>query len=149
MSSSSISLDASIHKENPMRTRLTLATILTALLAMAVATPTAAKDFGTIYVDGTPYRTFGTPARVDPGTGTDPIVSFSNFDQGGVALHAPGRGSHGGRWEVWVATWDDPADARLVTSFGEVMDLVEAGDLTLVRNPGADFRCPILPNTRP
>jgi hypothetical protein len=131
-----------------MRTRLTLATILTALLAMALATPAAAKDFGTIYVDGAPYRTFGTPARVDPGTGTDPIVSFSNFDQGGVALQAPGRGSHGGRWEVWVATWDDPADARLVTSFGEVMDLVEAGDLTLVRNPSADFRCPILPNSR-
>ena len=129
-----------------MRSRLTLATILTALLAMTVATPAAAKDFGTIYVDGTAYRTFGTPARVDPGTGTDPIVSFSNFDQGGVALHPPGQDSHGGRWAVWVATWTDPADAHLVTSFDEIMDLVGTGELTLVRNPDADFRCPILPN---
>jgi len=129
-----------------MRARLTLATILTALLAMTVATPAAAREFGTIYVDGTPYRTFGTPARVDSGTGTDPIVSFSNFDQGGVALHAPGKDSHGGRWAVWVATWTDPAEARLVTSFEEVLELEEAQDLTLVRNPDADFRCPILPN---
>jgi hypothetical protein len=129
-----------------MRARLTLATILTALLAMTVATPAAAREFGTIYVDGTPYRTFGTPARVDPGSGTDPIVSFSNFDQGGVALHAPGQGSHGGRWAVWVATWTDPADAHLVTSFDEVLELEEADELTLVRNPDADFRCPILPN---
>ncbi len=129
-----------------MRTRLTLATVITALLAMTVATPAAAKDFGTVYVDGTAYRTFGTPARVDPGSGTDPIVSFSNFDQGGVALNAPGPGSHGGRWQVWVATWADPADAHLVTSFDEIMDLVGTGDLTLVRDPSSDFRCPILPN---
>jgi hypothetical protein len=33
-----------------------------------------------------------------------------------------------------------------VTSFDEVMDLVASGDLDLVRNPDADFRCPILPN---
>jgi hypothetical protein len=136
------------HLEESMRTRLTMATILTALLIMAVATPASARDFGTIYVDGTPYRTFGTPARVDAGTGTDPIVSFSNFDQGGVALHAPGRGSHGGRWAVWVATWTNPAEAELVTSFSEVTDLVESGDLTLMRDPGKDFRCPILPNAR-
>jgi hypothetical protein len=132
-----------------MRTRLTLTTILAALLAMAVATPAAAKEFGTIYVDGTAYRTFANPARVDPGTGTDPIVSFGNFDQGGVALHAPGRGSHGGRWAVWVATWVDQADARLVTSFGEIVSLADAGELTLVRDPGRDFRCPILPNAQP
>jgi hypothetical protein len=129
-----------------MRTRLTLATILTALFAMTIATPTAAKEFGTIYVDDTSYRTFGTPARVDPGTGTDPIVSFSNFTQGGVALHAPGQGSHGGRWAVWVATWTNPADAHLVTSFDDVLALADAGALTLVRDPSKDFRCPILPN---
>ena len=130
-----------------MRTRFTMAMILTALLALAVASPAAAaREFGTIYVDDVAYRTFGTPARVDPGTGTDPIVSFSNFDQGGVALHAPGPGSHGGRWEVWVATWADPTEAHPVTSFEAVMDLVTAGDLSLVRNPDADFRCPILPN---
>lgn len=130
-----------------MRTRLSMAAMLAALLAIAAITPAAAaREFGTIYVDGEAYRTFGNPARVDPGTGTDPIVAFTNFDQGGVAQYAPGSGSHGGRWEVWLATWTDPADAHLVTSFDTVLALVEVGDLSLVRAPDADFRCPILPS---
>ena len=74
-----------------MRGRLMLAAALSALVAVSVAAPVGAKEFGTIYVDGVAYRTFGNPARVDPGTGTDPIISFTNFDQGGVALHAPGK----------------------------------------------------------
>lgn len=129
-----------------MRTRLILATMLLALSALTIATPVAARDFGTIYVDGQAYRTFANPAHVDPGTGTDPIVAFTNFDQGGVAQYAPGRGSHGGRWAVWTATWTDPAAAHLVTDFDMVLDLASSGDITLVRTPNADFRCPILPN---
>jgi len=121
---------------------LSLVVALTALLAA----PVGARSFGTIYAEGDAYRTFAVPARVDPGTGTDPIVAFSNFDQGGVAKYAPGPGSHGGRWQVWVATWADPADAYLLTDFDDVMALVGSGDLTLARMPGADFRCPILPN---
>ena len=130
-----------------MRSRLVPIAVLSALLALAVAAPAAgAREFGTIYVDGVAFRTFATPARVDPGTGTDPIISFTNFVQGGVALHAPGRGSHGGRWAVTMATWTDEADARLVTSYAEALSLAAEGDLMLVRSPNADFRCPILPN---
>jgi len=128
-----------------MRGRLILAAGLSALVALSVAVPVGAKEFGTIYVDGDAYRTFGTPARVDPGTGTDPIISFTNFDQGGVALHAPGKGSHGGRWAVTMATWTE-GTPRLVTDFQDIIELGEAGELTLVRAPDADFRCPILPN---
>jgi len=119
---------------------------LAALLSLAVAAPVGAREFGTVYAEGDAYRTFGNPARVDPGTGTDPIVAFTNFDQGGVAQYAPGQGSHGGRWAVWLATWVEPADAHLLTDFDDVMDLVDDGDLVLVRAPDADFRCPILPN---
>jgi hypothetical protein len=133
-----------------MRTRLILATLLGTLLVVVAATPVAAqREFGTVYVDGVAYRTFGNPARVDPGTGIDPIISFTNFVQGGVALHAPGDGSHGGRWAVTMATWNDPADARLVTDYQEILELAaDDGDveITLVRAPDADFRCPILPN---
>ncbi len=129
-----------------MRGRLMLAAGLAALVALSVAAPVGAKEFGTIYVDGVAYRTFGNPARVDPGTGTDPIISVNTFDQGGVALHAPGQGSHGGRWAVTMATWNDLDDARLVTSYQEAVELEEAGELTLARAPEADFRCPILPN---
>jgi hypothetical protein len=115
------------------------------LLILAIAAPASAKEFGTIYVDGVAYRTFGTPASVPDGTGTDPIVSFTNFEQGGVAQFAPGPGSHGGRWQVWMATWADPAEARLLTDFDDVLAEADADNLTLVRAPEADFRCPILP----
>jgi hypothetical protein len=128
-----------------MRRVLVLLSLVGAL-SLVLAAPVGAKTFGTIYAEGEAFRTFGTPARVDPGTGTDPIIAFSNFDQGGVAKYAPGPGSHGGRWMVWVATWVDPGDAHLLTDFDDVMALVNADEITLVRMPGADFRCPILPN---
>jgi hypothetical protein len=129
-----------------MRQRFMLVVPAVLALIVAFAAPVSAKDFGTIYVDGVAYRTFGNAARVDPGTGTDPIISFTNFEQGGVAQFAPGEGSHGGRWAVTMATWVDPADARLVTDYDEILALAEAGEITLVRAPDADFRCPILPN---
>ncbi len=119
---------------------------LIAALSLIVAAPVGARSFGTVYAEGAAFRTFGTPARVDPGTGTDPIIAFSNFDQGGVAKYAPGQGSHGGRWQVWVATWAGVGDAHLLTDFDDVMALVGAGEITLQRMPAADFRCPILPN---
>lgn len=60
--------------------------------------------------------------------------------------YALGPGSHGGRWQVWVATWTDAGDAYLLTDFDDVMALVATGEITLQRMPDADFRCPILPN---
>jgi len=126
--------------------RVLLLMSLVGALSLVLAAPVGAKTFDTIYAEGEAFRTFGNPARVDPGTGTDPIIAFSNFDQGGVAKYAPGPGSHGGRWMVWVATWVDPGDAHLLTDFDDVMALVNADEITLVRMPGADFRCPILPN---
>lgn len=128
-----------------MRARFTVPLALAATLILAIAAPVTAKEFGTIYVDGTAYRTFGNPARVDPGTGTDPIISFTNFEQGGVARFAPGDGSHGGRWAVTLATWVDPTHAHLVTDYDEALALAAAGTITLERAPEADFRCPILP----
>ncbi len=128
-----------------MRRVLLMASVV-GLLSLTLAAPVGARTFGTIYVEGDAFRTFGNPARVDPGTGTDPIIAFSNFDQGGVAKYAPGKGSHGGRWMVYVATWLDVGDAHLLTDFDEVIALVEAEEITLQRMPAADFRCPILPN---
>jgi hypothetical protein len=128
--------------------RLLFCLSLVAALSLALVAPAAAapKEFGTIYAEGEAYRTFGNSARVDPGTGTDPIIAFTNFDQGGVARYAPGQGSHGGRWAVWMATWVNPGDAHLLTDFDDVLALVDAGAITLERAPEEDFRCPILPN---
>ena len=127
--------------------RVLLMLSVIAAMSLVLAAPVGAKSFGTIYAEGEAFRTFGNPANVEAGTGTDPIIAFSNFDQGGVAQYAPGEGSHGGRWEVWVATWVDPGDAYLLTDFDDVIALVDAGEITLQRMPDADFRCPILPNT--
>ena len=128
--------------------RLLLIIPLAAILGLALAAPVGAREFGTVYAEGEAYRTFGNPARVDQGTGTDPIVAFTNFDQGGVAKYPPGKGSHGGRWAVWMATWVDPSAAHLLTDFDDVVALVEADQLTIVRVPEADFRCPIIPNPK-
>ena len=127
-----------------MRARLAIPFVIAATFLVAIAAPVGAKEFGTIYIDGDAYRTFGNPANVPAGTGTDPIVTFSTQAEG-VAKFAPGEGSHGGRWQVWVATWAPDADIQLVTSFDQVMALEAAGDITLERNPDADFRCPVLP----
>ena len=118
---------------------------ISGLLLLAFAAPASAREFGTIYIDGEAFRTFGNPANVPAGTGTDPLVSFTNFDQAGVAQFGPGTGAHGGRWQVWLATWVDPADAHLITDFDDVVTAVGSGDLALMRAPEMDFRCPILP----
>ena len=131
--------------------RRSLIAVLTALVVLiVVAAPVGAKSFGLLYAEGEVFRTFGNPARVDPGTGTDPIYTFTNptnADQLSVARYAPGEGSHGGRWAVYHATWVDPADAdTLITDFDTLESYAGQGLLTIVRDEAADFRCPILPN---
>jgi hypothetical protein len=130
--------------------RLLMATLTVAAMLVALAAPVAAKSFGMLYAEGETFRTFGTPAMVAPGTGTDPIYTFTNStnpDQLSVARYAPGEGSHGGRWAVYHATWVNAEDAgTLITSFEALQAYVDAGLLTVVRDEAADFRCPILPN---
>ena len=131
--------------------RRALIAVLAALLVLiAVAAPVGAKSFGMLYAEGELYRTFGNPARVDPGTGTDPIYTFTNStnpDQLSVARYAPGDGSHGGRWAVFHATWVASEDAdTLITDFATLESYASQGLLAIARDEAADFRCPILPN---
>lgn len=132
--------------------RLLVAVLAALAVAVAFSAPVGAREFGHLYAEGETYRTFGTTARVDPGTGTDPIFTFENStnpDQLSVAQFAPGKGSHGGRWAVYHATWTELGDpSTLVTSYVDLAAHVAAGELTVVRDEAADFRCPILPNAR-
>jgi hypothetical protein len=132
-----------------MRRTLPAALAVAAIL-VAFAAPVSAKSFGMLYADGETFRTFGNPANVEPGTGTDPIYTFTNStnpDQLSVARYAPGTGSHGGRWAVFHVTWVNAEDTdTLVTSFEALQRYVDAGLLTVERDEAADFRCPILPN---
>lgn len=130
--------------------RRTLPAIV-AMLAVAtlVAAPVSAKSFGMLYAEDEVFRTFENPARVDPGTGTDPIYTFENStnpDQLSVARYAPGQGSHGGRWAVYHVTWTTGDRSTLITSYDELMD--HQGEVSIVRDEAADFRCPILPNPK-
>jgi hypothetical protein len=130
--------------------RLGTAFLVAALALAAIAGPAGAKEFGRLYAEGAVYRTFASPALVDPGTGRDPIYTFTNStnpDQFSVARFAPGDGSHGGRWMVFHATWINPTDASiLVTDYETLAEYQAQGRLTIVRDEAADFRCPILPN---
>lgn len=132
-----------------MRRSLTAVVTAVAIL-IVVAGPVGAKSFGMLYAEGEVFRTFGNPAQVDPGTGTDPIYTFTNStnaDQLSVARYAPGDGSHGGRWAVYHATWVSAEDADiLITDFETLESYASQGLLTTVRDEAADFRCPILPN---
>jgi hypothetical protein len=125
------------------------------LALMMVAAPVSARTFGAVYANDQIYRVFGNAANVPDGTGTDPFATFTNStnaDQKGVAEFAPGSptGHHGGRWAVYRATWTGTGDASgLVTSWSELQELVDAGEITLVRDAAADFRCPVLGDPTP
>jgi hypothetical protein len=139
--------------EDLMR-RLLLAAITALLAVTAVAGPVAARDFGAIYANDASYRVFGNAANVPDGTGTDPFATFTNStnpDQLGVAEFAPGSptGHHGGRWAVYRATWTSGDASTLITSWAELQSYVASGELTLVRDAAADFRCPVLGNPQP
>jgi len=129
--------------------RMMLALLAAMLIGGLIAAPVAAKSFGSLYAEGDVFRTFGNPAHVAPGTGTDPIYTFENStnpDQLSVARYAPGPGSHGGRWAVHHVTWVSADDADLlVTDFETLAGYAAEGRLTIVRDEAADFRCPILP----
>ena len=124
------------------------------LALMTVAGPVSARTFGAVYANDAIYRVFGNAANVPDGTGTDPLATFTNStnaDQKGVAEFAPGSptGHHGGRWAVYRATWTSGDASTLVTSWSQLETLVANGDLILVRDAAADFRCPVLGDPEP
>ncbi len=138
-----------------MRRLLLAAT--TGLMALAALTgPVAARSFGAVYVNNEIYRVFGNPANVPAGTGTDPFAKFTNStsaSQLGVAEFGPNSGdpgdSHGGRWAVYTVTWTSGDPSTLVTSWSQLQSLATGGELTITRNPAADFRCPVLGDPQP
>lgn len=126
---------------------------LSALAVLTIAAPVAARDFGSVYADDQVYRVFGNSANVPDGTGTDPFATFTNSanaSQRGVAEFAPGSiGHHGGRWAVYRATWIDGDASELITSWSELQAQIGAGNIMLVRDAAADFRCPVLGDPSP
>ncbi len=136
--------------------RLMLAITAGLLAISAFAGPVSAggREFGAVFVNDQIYRVFGNKANVPDGTGTDPFAIFTNSALGkaqyGVAEFAPGIiGHHGGRWAIYRATWTNGDPSTLVTSYADLETRAANHELTLTRDPEADFRCPVLGNPTP
>jgi hypothetical protein len=129
-----------------MRKLIVLGALVGAALTLVVA-PASAKDFGGLYHDGEIVRTFAPPASI-PNGGIDPLYSFTNGvdEQLSVTAVAPGDVNyHGGRWAVYTVTFNDGVEPYLITSDEEVFAAEAAGDVTIIRTPEADNRCPVIP----
>jgi len=113
------------------------------MLAVAPSPAAAASPVGrgTIWLDGAQVRTLLVPAAL-PGGGVDDFYRVPGT--GGVAAVGPGTGDyHGGAWKVFDVTWHVPSYP--LTSAGAVLAAAATLDITITRNAGADFRCPIQP----
>jgi hypothetical protein len=131
-----------------------LASILASLgLLLVLATAPASAAVGpphlAFYVDGTTYRTVGTPTDLT-GTGA-PAKTFDNlYALGGgglldVAAAAPGDSDYnGGRWMVFPVTWN--VTPYQLFSEEEVLAAATAGDLTIASEPAKEFVCPVIPS---
>ena len=127
--------------------RLLLAASVTAATALLVALPaTATTGKGELFHDGAIVGTVVTPAPIAAGSGTDPFYKVTNGAAGqlGIAGVAPGDGPyHGGSWQVYLVTFNPGVTPYLLTSDEAVAAAQAAGDVTVTRSPGADFRCPV------
>jgi len=128
--------------------RLTLATLLAVCAALLAALPaTATTGKGQLFHDGSVVGTVVTPAPIAEGSGTDPFYKVTNPAPGqlGIAGVAPGDGPyHGGSWQVYLVTFNSGVTPYLLTSDEAVAAAEAAGDVTVTRAAGADFRCPVV-----
>lgn len=107
----------------------------------------AAVGFGTLYYNGGTIHTVVPPAAF-PNSGRDPFYKVTNGAVGqlGIAGVAPGTADyHGGAWAVNLVTFNTGVTPFLLTSAAAVQTAAAAGDVTVTRNPSADFRCPVQP----
>ena len=126
--------------------------MLAAVCMVSFSLPAAAKKdrpvgFGFLYYDGEIVRTVVPPASM-PFQGRDNIYPIDEGVAGQlpVAAVAPGdRDYHGGKWAVNLVEWSEGVDPYLLTSEDEVLAAAQAGDVTITRVPGNDFKCPIQP----
>jgi hypothetical protein len=130
-----------------MRKLLVGLTLAVGAFLISPASAGAAASKGTLFHDGDVVRTVVPPAAIPHG-GVDPIYSFTNGADGqlSVAGVAPGDGPyHGGRWAVYLVTFNEGVAPYLLTSDEAVFAAQAAGDVSVTRAPELDNRCPVLP----
>ena len=130
-----------------MHRAIAVTAVVGTLIVGLAASSAASTTKGMLFHDGGTVRTVVVPAPI-PGGGTDPFYSVTNGAAGqlGIAGVAPGDGPyHGGAWAVNSVTFNDGVTPYLLTSDEVVFAAEAAGDVTVTRNPDADFRCPVQP----
>ena len=126
--------------------RAIIGTFLATATALALAGPVgAATGKGQLFLDGQVVGTVVVSAPL-PNGGTDPFYMVTNPAAGqlGIAGVGPGQSGYtGGDWAVNLVTFNPGVTPYLLTSDEDVMAALAAGDVTVTRDPTADFRCPI------
>jgi hypothetical protein len=127
-----------------MKTMLVLLATAVTLAVAAPAGATAGK--GQLFHNGDVVGTVVPPDRIASGAGLDPLYMVTNGAAGqlGIAGVGPGDGPfHGGAWAVWLVTFNAGVTPYLLTSDEAVMAAADAGDVSIVRAPDLDNRCPV------
>ena len=125
-----------------------LAAILIAEVAFSALSATSAlasTTQGNLFFNGQVVRTVVTPAAV-PNGGTDPFYEVSGGLAGQLGIVGDGPSSpdyRGGLWAVNDVTFTPGTTPFLLTSAQAVLTAQSLGEVTVTRNPAADFRCPI------
>lgn len=126
--------------------RILIASIFLGVALVAGTVPASATaGKGSLFHDGTVVGTVVPPVAI-PGAGTDPFYVVTNGAAGqlGIAGVAPGDGPyHGGAWQVFAVTFTSGTTPYLLRSDDAVFAARAAGDVTVARDAGADFRCPV------
>lgn len=143
--------------------KLTLATVVVVVLALAPLTALAGVTGPAFYVDGERYRTVGTTTDFSttgaPEHSYDTIYQFSGAQPYNVATAAPGdRDYNGGRWQVQVIGY---AAGESYASALAAFDANESGDFdydheveaaidasVIILSDGPSFECPVVPMPR-
>jgi hypothetical protein len=134
-----------------MLRRLMAASMVAALaLALGASSALAGGPPGpAIYVDGTLYRTVGTPTDFSA-TGA-PAASFDHIYPLGNGLKSvadakPGdQDFNGGRWMVFPVTWTSGVTPWQIMSDDELLQAERDGYLTIAASPAKVFECPVIP----
>jgi hypothetical protein len=150
-----------ITKGGPMR-RVILTGLVSAVAFIASATAAGAQGSGGVggpafYVDGTLYRTVGTPTDLSgtgaPASSFDTLYQFFGVQPYNVVTAAPGDpGFNGGRWQVHglsFADYDAAVSAFDANGSGD-FDSDEEVDAALAAGAATDigvvrsFECPVI-----
>jgi hypothetical protein len=128
-----------------MRRAISIAAVALAVVLVLAGPAAAQTGKGQLYLDGEIVGTVVNSASLPHG-GTDPFFMVTNGAEGqlGIAGVGPGQpGYTGGDWAVNRVTFNPGVTPYLLTSDEAVAAAEAAGDVTVVRDAAADFRCPI------